>query len=345
VFSIEYDQIQEIKPAHALIVSKNGDFEQRPFAEPTTQLSCSFERIYFSRGTDPQIYAERKKLGHLLASKVLENINYDLENTVFSYVPNTAETSFLGLVQGIEQYLAEKRAELLEKNDLEGLKKILRNNIRVEKLVIKDAKLRTFITDDSQRTEMVNSVYDTTYNVVKKDIDTLVVIDDSIVRGTTLEQSILKMLDGLSPKKIVIVSSAPQIRYPDCYGIDMSRMKDFIAFRAMLELLKETKQDHLIDELEQKDLNNLEDSENLAQKLYACFTDEQISDKIAQIIRKDGIRSEVSVIYQSVEGLHQACPNHLGDWYFTGNYPTPGGYKVVNKALMNYLQGNLERAY
>ncbi|KOY88065.1 amidophosphoribosyltransferase [bacterium 336/3] len=344
-FNIEYDQIQEIKPAHALIVSKNGDFEQKPFAEPTTQLSCSFERIYFSRGTDPKIYAERKKLGHLLATKVLENIDYDLENTVFSYVPNTAETSFLGLLQGIEQYLAEKRAELLAKNDLEGLKKILHNNIRVEKLVIKDAKLRTFITDDSQRNEMVNSVYDTTYNVVKKDIDTLVVIDDSIVRGTTLEQSILKMLDGLSPKKIVIVSSAPQIRYPDCYGIDMSRMKDFIAFRAMLELLKEHNKEYLIDELEQKDLNNLGETQNLAQKLYACFTDEQISDKIAQMIRKDGIRAEVSVIYQNVEGLHQACPSHLGDWYFTGNYPTQGGYTVVNKSLMNYLQGNLARAY
>ena len=344
-FNTEYDQIQEIKPAHALIVNKNGDFDQYPFAEPTTQLSCSFERIYFSRGTDPQIYAERKKLGHLLAHKVLENIGYDLQNTVFSYVPNTAETSFLGLLQGIEQYLAEKRVELLEKNDLEGLKKILHNNIRVEKLVIKDAKLRTFITDDSQRNEMVNSVYDTTYNLVKKNIDTLVIIDDSIVRGTTLEQSILKMLDGLSPKKIVIVSSAPQIRYPDCYGIDMSRMKDFIAFRAMLELLKETHQENIIDELEQKDLNNLEENENLAQKLYACFTDEQISDKIAQMIRKDGIKAEVSVIYQNVEGLHQACPNHLGDWYFTGNYPTQGGYKVVNKALMNYLQGNLERAY
>jgi amidophosphoribosyltransferase len=344
-FDTDYEEIQEIQPAHALIVQKNGDFEQRPFAEPTEKRACSFERIYFSRGTDPQIYAERKKLGHLLAPKVLKNINYDLENTIFSYVPNTAETSFLGLVQGIEQYLAEKRAELLAKQDFENLQKILQNNIRIEKLVIKDAKLRTFITDDSQRNEMVNSVYDTTYNVVKKDVDTLVVVDDSIVRGTTLEQSILKMLDKLHPKKILIVSSAPQIRYPDCYGIDMSRMKDFIAFRAVLELLKEHQLTGIIDSLEETNFEQLAENENLVQKLYAQFTDEQISDKIAQMIRKEGIRAEVGVIYQSVEGLHEACPEHLGDWYFTGNYPTQGGYKVVNKALMNFLKGNLERAY
>jgi amidophosphoribosyltransferase len=341
-FDANYDEIQEIKPAHLLIVHKNGNFEQKPFAEPTEKMACSFERIYFSRGTDPQIYAERKKLGFLLAPKVLEAIEHDLENTVFSYVPNTAETSFLGLLQGIEHYLAEKRTELLQKNDWESLKKIVHSNIRVEKLVIKDAKLRTFITDDSQRKEMVNTVYDTTYNVVKAHQDTLVIIDDSIVRGTTLEESILQMLDKLQPKKIVIVSSAPQIRYPDCYGIDMSKMGEFVAFRAMLELLKE--RNIALEEIAAKEV--LSESENIAQRLYAQFSDEEISEKIAKMIQKKGnIQAEVAVIYQSVEDLHKACPNHAGDWYFTGNYPTPGGYKVVNKALQNFLQGKLERAY
>lgn len=341
-FDASYDEIQEIKPAHLLIVHKNGNFEQKPFAEPTEKMACSFERIYFSRGTDPQIYAERKKLGFLLAPKVLEAIEHDLENTVFSYVPNTAETSFLGLLQGIEHYLAEKRTELLQKNDWESLKKIVHSNIRVEKLVIKDAKLRTFITDDSQRKEMVNTVYDTTYNVVKAHQDTLVIIDDSIVRGTTLEESILQMLDKLQPKKIVIVSSAPQIRYPDCYGIDMSKMGEFVAFRAMLELLKE--RNIALEEIAAKEV--LSERENIAQRLYAQFSDEEISEKIAKMIQKKGnIQAEVAVIYQSVEDLHKACPNHTGDWYFTGNYPTPGGYKVVNKALQNFLQGKLERAY
>ncbi|MFN3316441.1 MAG: amidophosphoribosyltransferase, partial [Raineya sp.] len=341
-FDAPYDKIQEIKPAHVLIVHKNGDFEQKAFAEPAPKTACSFERIYFSRGTDPQIYAERKKLGFLLAPKVLEAIKYDLTNSVFSYVPNTAETSFLGLLQGIEHYLAGKRTEFLQKNDLDSLKNIIDTKVRVEKLVIKDAKLRTFITDDSHRKEMVNTVYDTTYNVVKPNEDTLVIVDDSIVRGTTLEESILQMLDKLQPKKIVIVSSAPQIRYPDCYGIDMSKMGEFVAFRAMLELLKD--RNLSIEEITGSEI--LSTHENIAQRLYSQFSDEEISEKIAQMIKKKGnIQAEVSVIYQSVENLHQACPNHLGDWYFTGNYPTLGGYKVVNKALGNFMQGKLERAY
>ena len=341
-FDVPYEEIQEIKPAHLLVVHKNGDYEQKPFTEPLSKASCTFERIYFSRGTDPEIYAERKKLGFLLAPKVLETIAYNLENTVFSYVPNTAETSFLGLVQGIEYYLAEKRIKLLEQNDLEGLRKLAHSNIRIEKLVVKDAKLRTFITDDRQRKEMVNTVYDTTYNVVKAKQDTLVIVDDSIVRGTTLEESILQMLDQLQPKKIVIVSSAPQIRYPDCYGIDMSKMGEFVAFRAMLELLKEKNID--MEEIVGKD--TLLTQENIAQRLYAQFSDDEISEKIASMIKKKGnIQAEVEVIYQSVENLHKACPNHLGDWYFTGNYPTFGGYKVVNKALKNFMQGKLERAY
>ncbi|GAB4130309.1 MAG: amidophosphoribosyltransferase [Raineya sp.] len=341
-FDAPYEEIQEVQPAHLLIIHKNGSFEQKPFAEASPKMACSFERIYFSRGTDPEIYAERKKLGFLLAPKVLETINYNLDNTVFSYVPNTAETSFLGLLQGIEHYLAEKRTELLKNNDLENLQKIIRSNIRLEKLVIKDAKLRTFITDDSHRKEMVNTVYDTTYNVVKPQEDTLVIIDDSIVRGTTLEESILQMLDKLEPKRIVIVSSAPQIRYPDCYGIDMSKMGQFVAFRAMLELLKE--RNISIEEIANSEMLSVQ--ENIAQRLYAQFSDEEISEKIAQMIRKKGnIKAEVSVIYQSVENLHKACPKHLGDWYFTGNYPTPGGYRVVNKALNNFMQGKLERAY
>jgi amidophosphoribosyltransferase len=341
-FNAPYEEIQEIKPAHLLIVHKNGNFEQKAFAEATEKRACSFERIYFSRGTDPQIYAERKKLGFLLAPKVLETIDFDLENAVFSYVPNTAEISFLGLLQGIENYLAEKRTDLIEKNDLENLRKITHSNIRIEKLVVKDAKLRTFITDDKHRKEMVNTVYDTTYNVVKAGKDTLVIVDDSIVRGTTLEESILQMLDQLQPKKIVIVSSAPQIRYPDCYGIDMSKMGEFVAFRAMLELLKEKNID--MEEIVGKD--TLLTQENIAQRLYAQFSDDEISEKIAEMIRKKAnIRAEVKVIYQSVENLHKACPEHLGDWYFTGNYPTPGGYKVVNKALMNFIEGKLERAY
>ncbi|GIV29933.1 MAG: amidophosphoribosyltransferase [Bacteroidia bacterium] len=339
-FDAPYEEIEEIKPAHALIVHKNATFEQKPFAEPLPQKSCSFERIYFSRGTDPAIYQERKQLGFLLAPKVLEAIQYDLENTIFSYVPNTAETSFLGLLKGLEYHLEQKRKDFLQKQDWQNLEKTISTRIRVEKLVIKDAKLRTFITDDSHRKEMVNSVYDTTYNVVRKKQDTLVIIDDSIVRGTTLEESILQMLDKLEPRKIIIVSSAPQIRYPDCYGIDMSKMGEFVAFRAMLELLKERGEHLVFDE------KLLAENENLAQKWYNLFSEEEISVKIAQMIKqKSKIQAEVEVIYQSIENLHNACPLHQGDWYFTGNYPTPGGYKVVNKSLKNFLEGRLERAY
>lgn len=339
-FDAPYEQIQEIKPAHALIVYKDASFEQKPFAEPLPQKSCSFERIYFSRGTDPAIYQERKQLGFLLANKVLKAIEYDLENTVFSYVPHTAEISFLGLLQGIESYLQQKRKEYLRKQDWQNLEKLISTRIRVEKLVVKDAKLRTFITDDQHRKELVNSVYDTTYNVVNPHKDTIVIIDDSIVRGTTLEESILQMLDKLEPQKIIIVSSAPQIRYPDCYGIDMSKMGEFVAFRAMLDLLKEKGETITWDD------KLIQENENFAKRWYNLFTEEQISAKIAEMIKhKSKIKAEVEVIYQSIENLHKACPNHLGDWYFTGNYPTPGGYKVVNKALKNFLEGKLERAY
>ncbi|MDX1905200.1 MAG: amidophosphoribosyltransferase [Thermonemataceae bacterium] len=344
-FDAEYDTIQEIPPAKALIVHKNGDYEIKSFAEPTPLAACSFERIYFSRGTDPKIYTERKKLGFLLAEKVLETIKYDLENTVFSYVPNTAETAFLGLLQGLESYLAEKRKLFIQKQDWQSLENLSENKIRVEKLVVKDAKLRTFITDDSHRNEMVNSVYDTTQGLIRKNIDTLVITDDSIVRGTTLEKSILKMLDKLAPKKIVVVSSAPQIRYPDCYGIDMSRIKDFIAFRAALELLEEQNKGYLLEEIKEKIKENNTEDTNWVKMIYEPFSDEEISDKIAQMLRREGIKAEVAVIYQSVDNLHKACTEHTGDWYFTGNYPTLGGYRVVNKALENFLAGKLERAY
>ena len=348
-FNIEYEDIQEVKPGHALIIKKSGEVAEHPFIDILERKACSFERIYFSRGTDPEIYHERKQLGHLLIPDLLKAINSDLKNTVFSYIPNTAETSYLGMIEGLDKYLLQKRKEVIidQKPSLESLEEILSFKPRVEKIVIKDAKLRTFIADAEHRNEMVAHVYDTTYGVINKGTDTLVVIDDSIVRGTTLEKSILKMLDRLSPKKIIIVSSAPQIRYPDCYGIDMSRMKNFVAFRATLELLKETGIDHLLHEVYEKCVQSQYKSDvpNFVKELYAPFTYEQISDKIAEIVTPDGMQAEVEVIYQTVENLHTACPNHLGDWYFTGDYPTVGGNKVVNKAFMNFMEGKLVRAY
>ena len=355
-FNIEYAEIQEVKPGHALIIDKYGEYGEYEFIKPIEKRSCSFERIYFSRATDPDIYNERKKLGRLLVPQILEEVNYDLENTVFSYIPNTAETAFFGMVEGIEEYLAKQRKKAIMEGILfeQDLERVLSFRPRIEKLVSKDVKLRTFITDDAHRDEMVANVYDTTYEVIKKGIDTLVVVDDSIVRGTTLEKSILRMLDRLEPKKIVIVSSAPQIRFPDCYGIDMSKVKDFVAFRAVLQLLNERGLNHIADEVYAQAVAAIESGnamqENYVKALFAPFTHDEISRKVADIItprRNDVIdlKAEVAVIYQTVENLHVACPNHSGDWYFTGNYPTPGGNKVVNKAFVNFMEGKVVRAY
>ncbi len=350
-FNVDNDKIQEIKPGHALIINKDGDFDQYPFIAQAEPKKCSFERIYFSRGSDTSIYKERKMLGKLLLPQILQSVNNDLENTVFSYIPNTAEVAFLGMMEGVEEHLSNyRKTEVLNNlGDPDKIEKILSLKPRVEKLVIKDAKLRTFITSDDSRDSMVSMVYDSTYNLINKDVDNLVVIDDSIVRGTTLEKSILRILDKNKPKRIVIVSSAPQIRYPDCYGIDMSRMKDFVAFRAMMALLKEKGKEDMLDEVYERCKIALEkdeaDTENFVKILYDQFTDEQISDKIAEIITPSDLHAEVKVIFQKVENLNTACPDNLGDWYFTGNYPTPGGYKVVNKAFVYFMEGKGVRAY
>jgi amidophosphoribosyltransferase len=312
-------------------------------------LSCSFERIYFSRGTDPDIYAERKMLGRLLLPQVLEAINYDLKNTVFSFIPNTAETAFLGLTSALEAYLISKRRDVFLENKpfLDSKEELLAFKPRIEKLVLKDVKLRTFITDDENRSTLVEHVYDTTYEVIKKDVDSLVVLDDSIVRGTTLERSILTLLDKISPKKVVVVSSAPQIRYPDCYGIDMSKMGAFVAFRALMALLKDRNLEDKLDEVYEKARASIEDKNptNFLKELYDLFSDDEITTKISEIVTPKDMKSEVQVVYQTVDNLHKSCPNHLGDWYFTGNYPTPGGNSVVNKAFTNYMEGLTVRAY
>lgn len=348
-FNVDYAAIQEISPGHALIVHKNGDFEQHEIVKPLEKKSCSFERIYFSRGNDPDIYRERKHLGNSLVPQVLNAVNFDIKNTVFSYIPNTAETAFYGLMKGIDNYLIKKQKEVILENkpSVDSLEDILSFRPRVEKIVLKDVKMRTFITSDQHRDEMVSNVYDTTYEVVRKGVDTLVVIDDSIVRGTTLEKSILKMLDRIGPKKIVIVSSAPQIRFPDCYGIDMSRMSDFVAFRAMIALLKERGMDYLLGEVYEQCLQSSEDRNppNYVKRLYDQFTDDEISEKISDIVRPPDMKAEVQVVFQTVDNLHKACPHHLGDWYFTGNYPTPGGNRVLNRAFVNYMEGKLVRAY
>lgn len=350
-FGAKYDQIVEISPGNALIIDKYGEFGEFNILPKTERKACSFERIYFSRGSDPDIYQERKTLGRLLIPQILKEIDYDLENTVFSYIPNTAEPAFYGMVEGIEDHLAEWRKERIKSGKLndEELDKILNFKPRFEKLVSKDVKLRTFITNDDDRSEMVSHVYEMTHGVIRKKLDTLVIIDDSIVRGTTLEKSILKLLDKLGPKKIVIVSSAPQIRYPDCYGIDMSKVKEFVAFRAMLALLKERgieyKKEEVYNACLELQKNGQLHKENLVKSLFEPFSDEDISKKIAEIISPVGIRAEVAVVYQTVENLSKACPNHLGNWYFTGDYPTPGGNKVVNKAFINFMEGKLVRAY
>jgi amidophosphoribosyltransferase len=351
VFNVDYGQIQEIKPGHALILQPDGSGKQEQFLEPGKRTACSFERVYFSRGSDPDIYTERKALGRQLTTQVLESIDYDLDNTVFSYIPNTAETAFLGLLQGLEDFLTLYRKDALRNRTLSEteLDHILALRPRVEKLVHKDVKLRTFITGDSARAEMVNHVYDMTYEVIQKRLDTLVVIDDSIVRGTTLEQSILTMLDRLEPRRILILSSAPPICYPDCYGIDMSKMGDFVAFRALISLLTDDNREEMLEETYDRimaaRITDQDMEQNFVQPLYHLYTHEQLSNKIAQIVRPKNMRAEVEVIYQTVEQLHRAIPNHSGDWYFTGNYPTPGGNRVVNRAFANYMEGKSVRAY
>jgi amidophosphoribosyltransferase len=352
-FNIPLEDIREVKPGHALIIKKDGMVTEEMFSEPKEKKACSFERIYFSRGSDASIYRERKQLGRLLCSQILEAVDHDIKNTVFSYIPNTAEIAFYGMVEGVNKYVKQyQRERLLNRDDKitdEELSEVLSLAPRVEKIAIKDVKLRTFITQDADRSEMVAHVYDTTYGLIKKGADTLVVLDDSIVRGTTLKQSILKILDRLGPKKIVVVSSAPQIRYPDCYGIDMSRMGEFVAFEAAVSLLKETGQEDILLEAYQKAKDSMslpkEEVENYVKAIYAPFTDQQISDRIAQIITPKGTKAEVQVIYQTLDNLHIACPDHLGDWYFSGDYPTPGGNRVVNKAFANWMEGKNIRAY
>lgn len=352
-FNVSFESVRELKPGHALIIKKKGTVREAQCLMPRERKSCSFERIYFSRGNDKEIYAERKELGRLLTQKVLKAVNQDYEHTIFSFIPNTAETAFYGMMRGLEQHLNEwKISEIKRLNSNiteEELHRILNMRPRVEKLAHKDVKMRTFITNDTDRGDLVSHVYDVTYGQITDRVDTIVLIDDSIVRGTTLKQSIIAILDRLSPKKIVIVSSAPQIRYPDCYGIDMSKMGDFVAFRAMIDLLEESGKSHLIQEVyeECKAVSKLPNAEtyNAVRKLYDQFTDEEISARIAKIVKAPHIRAEVEVVYQSVEDLHKACPNNLGDWYFTGNYPTPGGNKVANKAFMNWVEKKDERAY
>ncbi len=346
-FDIDFKAIQEIKPGHALVINKDGSFKEAEVMPAREKKSCSFERIYFSRGTDPNIYQERKNLGKALIPQILKAIDFDLKNTVFSYIPNTAETAFLGMIEGLEDYLSAKRREIFidGKPHVGDVEELLNFRPRVEKLVSKDVKLRTFITNEDDRDSIVANVYDTTYEVIKSGVDTLVVIDDSIVRGTTLEKSILTTLDKLNPKRIIIVSSAPQIRFPDCYGIDMSRMKDFIAFRAALSLLKERKLENLLDEAYESCLSTPKAHENFVKKVYSSFTDDELSDKIAEIVTSEDIQAEVKVIFQTVENLHKCCPEHLGDWYFTGDYPTTGGTRVVNKSFANFMEGKTIRAY
>ena len=352
-FNVPLESIKEIKPGHALIIKRDGTVSEQLVREPLEEKQCSFERIYFSRGSDADIYKERKELGRSITPEVLKSIDYDVDNSVFSFIPNTAETAFYGMVKGMEDYinqnkLKEIRALGPDATD-EQLTEVLSKRARAEKIAIKDAKLRTFITQDSGRDDLVAHVYDVTYGAIAMGKDNLVVIDDSIVRGTTLKQSIFRILDRLGPKKIVIVSSAPQIRYPDCYGIDMAKLGDFIAFVAAITLLKEQGKDAIITDVYKrcKAQVNLpkEEIRNYVKEIYAPFTAEEISAKISQLLRPEGIKAEVQVIYQTIEGLHKAIPNHKGDWYFTGDYPTPGGNKVVNKSFINYIEGKNERAY
>lgn len=353
VFNAEFEKIHELKPGHALIIKRNGKIKEEYIQKPGEKRSCSFERIYFSRGNDKEIYEERKQLGNLLTPQVLEALNYDLDNTIFSFIPNTAEIAFNGLVKGVGKYLSGYKADVIRKNGAamleEDLQRLLNKRPRVEKLAIKDAKMRTFITNDSDRNDMVSHVYDVTYGQVRNDNDTIVLLDDSIVRGTTLKQSIIAILDRLHPKKIIIVSSAPQIRYPDCYGIDMSKMGDFVAFRAAVSLTRERENEKLLHQVYDLCKQHQHDSSgnvpNFVKMIYDQFTDEEISARISDIVKSKDIRAEVEIIYQTVDNLHIACPKNLGDWYFTGDYPTPNGSRVANRAFVNFMDGKDVRAY
>jgi len=353
IFNVRTDNVIELPPASAIIIKASGETTIEKIREETELRKCSFERIYFSRGTDKNIYRERKKLGELLADRVLNVVDYDLDNTVFSYIPNTAESAFYGLIKGVENYLNQvkidhilNRGKYLDRQELE---KIINQRPRVEKIAVKDAKLRTFITEDISRDDLVGHIYDVTYGVIRRGIDNLVVIDDSIVRGTTLKKSIIRILDKLDPKKIVVVSSSPQLRYPDCYGIDMAKLGDFIAFKAAIELLKDRGKESIIQSVYNGALSEMkkpvEEMKNLVREIYKPFTTEEISAKISSMLKSDEIKSDVRIVFQSIEGLHEACPGHLGDWYFTGNYPTPGGNKVVNQSFINYMEGKNIRAY
>jgi amidophosphoribosyltransferase len=352
-FNLKLDQVKELQPGHALLIKKDGQVTESLINTPRVAKKCSFERIYFSRGSDAAIYTERKALGRLIVPQVLKSINYDFDNSVFSFIPNTAEVSFYGLIKGLEEHLNEQKiAEIIalgNTDNHERIAEILHRRARIEKIAIKDAKLRTFITQDDSRDDLVAHVYDITYGSVRAHTDNLIVIDDSIVRGTTLKQSILRILDRLNPKKIIVVSSAPQIRFPDCYGIDMAKMGDFIAFEAAIALLKATNREHVIEEVykkckEQEHLPK-EQVKNVVKEIYAAFSDDEVSKQIATMLTPKGIQAEVEIIFQTVENLHKACPNNLGDWYFTGDYPTPGGNKVVNKAFINWKENRNERAY
>ncbi len=352
VFNVKFEDVKELDPGHAIIIKKGGKVTVEEIIPPVTKKACSFERIYFSRGSDAEIYEERKNLGKLILPQVLEAIGSDTDNTVFSFIPNTAETSFYGMVEAAQDFLNQrKNKHILEHRSTlteATLEELLKVKIRTEKIAIKDAKLRTFITEDSSRDDLVAHVYDVTYGVIKPE-DNLVIIDDSIVRGTTLKKSILKMMDRLNPKRIVVVSSAPQIRYPDCYGIDMAKLEGLIAFQAAHELLKERGLEHIVEDVYKKckAQENLPDTEvvNYVTEFYGQFSDQEISDKIAEMLSSEGINAEVKIIFQSVENLHKACPKNLGDWYFTGDYPTPGGNSVVNRAFINFYEGNDARAY
>lgn len=352
VFNVPFEKVQELEPGCAIIIKKDGKVTIEQVREPLVKKACSFERVYFSRGSDAEIYQERKELGKLIFPSILKAINNDTDNTVFSYIPNTAETSFFGMSEAAQDFLNKRKAKAIIKDrdslTLESLKELLSVKIRTEKIAIKDAKLRTFITEDSSRDDLVAHVYDVTYGVVKP-TDNLVIIDDSIVRGTTLKQSIIKMMDRLNPKKIVVVSSAPQIRYPDCYGIDMAKLEGLVAFRAVLELLKDRNLYHIVDEVykkskAQEDYNDT-DVVNYVKEIYAPFTDQEISDKIAVMLTPLETKAEIKIIFQTVANLHKACPKNLGDWYFTGDYPTNGGNRVVNRAFMNFYEGKDARAY
>ncbi|RLD60441.1 MAG: amidophosphoribosyltransferase [Bacteroidetes bacterium] len=353
VLKVPIQSIKEIKPGSALIIKKDGTISEEQIRQAKERKSCSFERIYFSRGSDFDIYKERKKLGELLAPAIYEALSKDIKNAVFSFIPNTAETAFYGMMEGMDHLFVKEKKRILAElgNDItdEQLEEIVSLKLRVEKIAVKDVKLRTFISEDKSRNDIVEHVYDITYGTIKRDVDSMVVIDDSIVRGTTLKQSILKILDRLGPRQIVIVSSAPQIRYPDCYGIDMAKLNDFVAFNAAIELLKETGRENIINDVYQKSKKQQslpkEQIVNYVKEIYEPFSDEEISNKISQLLRPKNIKADVKIIYQTVERLHQACPNDLGDWYFTGDYPTPGGNKVVNSAFINYVEGKNIRAY